>query len=154
MYCHYLVALKNMQIFKRIVKCQTFLHWKMGNWPWLNVQKNIFSWWTFFGHVLTILAWTKCRLVTKHALFRKHLYSYCFLTFPLKYCLYKEIQLINFWRSIHLSFQSHQMCTFSAGFEKARNWDRLSLSGTIGNICHKQNLPENVPSLKIEPFSH
>ena len=37
--------------------------------PWFNVQKNLFSCWPFFGACLTILVWTKCRLVTKHLLY-------------------------------------------------------------------------------------
>ena len=95
-----------------------------------------------FGIVLTILEWTKWRLVTKHALSSTHLPFLCFLlTFSLKYYLYKKFELYNrdyslliytfvsmiiFLRSIHLNFQSHQMCTFSAGLVMARNWDGMS----------------------------
>ena len=101
----------------------------VGNWPLLSVQK-IFYLLIFFGHVLTNLAWTKCRLVTKHV-----------LTFPLKIIFIQNFQLSNkvyfvlpylflgkilFWRNIHLSFQSHQMCTFSAGLVMARNRHGLS----------------------------
>ena len=108
----------------------------MGIWPLLNVPKWVFLL-TFFGHVLTILAWTKyVRYIT-------HFPSCFFLTFPLKYYLYKKIKLSNkdylllistfigmiiSRRSIQLSFQSHQMCTFSAGLGMARNRDGQSCS--------------------------
>ena len=74
-----------------------------------------------FRHVLTILAWTKCRLVTKHALSSKYFHSCFFLTFPFKFYSYKKFKLsikdyllliytfmcmIIFSRII--SFQSHQ----------------------------------------------
>ena len=103
--------------------------------------KNIFFLLTFLGHVLAILAWSKCRLITKHVLFSTHFHSCFFLTFPLKYYLYKRFQLSNkenslliytlmgmiqFWRSIHLSFQSPQMYTLSAGLGMAWNRDGLS----------------------------
>ena len=39
---------------------------------------------------------------------------------------YTFICMILFWRSIHLSFQSHQMCILSAGLGMARNRDGLS----------------------------
>ena len=83
--------------------------------------KKIFL--NFFGH-----AWTKCRLVTKHVLSSTNFPS-CLFTYALKY-LYKKFKLSNkdnllliytfigmiiFCRSIHLCFQSHQICTFSAG---------------------------------------
>ena len=86
----------------------------------------------------------KCRLVTKHVLFITHFPSYFFLTFPLKYYLlaiifklsdkdnllliYTFIGMIIFSRSFHLGFQSHQMCTFSAGFGMPQNLDWLSWS--------------------------
>ena len=65
----------------------------MVNWPLLIVQKKYFFLLAFFGRVLTILAWTKCRLVTKYVLFSTHFHSCFFLTFPLKYYLYKKTKV-------------------------------------------------------------
>ena len=48
---------------------------------------------TLFGHVLTILAWTKCRLVTKHVLSITDFHLWFFLTFPFIIYLYKNIKL-------------------------------------------------------------
>ena len=113
-----------------------FLHYKMGIWPLLLNQKKIIFLLTFFGHVLIILAWTKCRLVTKHVLSITHFHSCLFLTFPLKYYVFKKFKLSNkdylllihmfmgtiqFWRSFHLSVQSHQMCTFCAVWNGAES---------------------------------
>ena len=98
------------------------------------------SFWPFFGHVLTILAWPKCRLVTKHVLSITHFPSCFFLMFPLKYYLYQKIQFIKdyllliytymcmiiFLRRIHLSFQSHQTRILNAGLGMA--WNREGLS--------------------------
>ena len=141
---HSLIPLKNVQIFKRIVKRQTFLHLKSGySWPLFNVQKNIFFLLTFFGHVLTILAWTKCRLVTKRVLSITNFHSCFFLLFhlifiytqnlscPSKIIWYLFIRLcamcmIIFLGITILSFHSHQICILSAGLEMEWNWDRLS----------------------------
>ena len=113
----------------------------MGNWPLLNVHTNIFFLLTFFRHVLTILAWTKCRLVTKHVLSITHFHSCFFLTFPFKFYLYKKFKLsikdyllliytfmfmIIFLRIIILSFQSHQTRILSAVLGMA--WNRYGLS--------------------------
>ena len=46
-----------------------------------------------FGHVLTILARTKCRLVTKHILSITNFPSCYFLTFPFKFYFYKKFKL-------------------------------------------------------------
>ena len=111
----------------------------MGNGPLFNQQKNILV--DFFGHVLTILAWTKCRLVTKHVLSITHFHSCFFLTFPFKFHLYKKIKLsikdyllliytfmcmIIFLRIIIISFQSHQTRIPNAGLGMA--WNRYGLS--------------------------
>ena len=113
----------------------------MGNWPLFNVQKNTFSCWPILGMFLTILAWTICRLVTKHALSITHFHSWFFLTFTLKFYLYKKCMLsikdyliliytfmfmITFLRIIILSFQSHQTRILSAGLGMA--WNRYVLS--------------------------
>ena len=93
---------------------------------------------TFFGHVLTNLALTKCRLVTKHVLFITHFHSCSFLTFPFKFYLYKEFKLfikdylffiytfmcmIIFLRIIILSFHSHQTRILNAGLGMVWNRD-------------------------------
>ena len=64
---------------------------RVCNWPLFNTKKIFFL--LTFGHVLTILAWTKCRLVTKHVLSITHFHSCFFLTFPLKFYLYKKFKL-------------------------------------------------------------
>ena len=102
-------------------------------------EKKIFLVDLFLGRFWP--AWTKCRLVAKHILSITHFHSCVFLIFPYKYYFYKKCQLSNknnllliytfmamiqFWRSIHLSFQSHQLWTFSAGLEMA--WNRNGLS--------------------------
>ena len=43
--------------------------------------------------VFTILAWTKCRLITKHTLSITNFHSCLFLTFPLKYYSYKKCKI-------------------------------------------------------------
>ena len=106
-----------------------------------NVQKNIFLV-DLFGYVLTILAWTKCRLFTKHLLSITHFHSCFFLLFH----LYKKIKLsikdylllictfmrmtiflrIIFLRLIILSFQSQQIRIISAYLGMAWNRDELS----------------------------
>ena len=58
------------------------------------MYKKIFFLVHIFGHVLTILAWTKCRLVTKNILSITHFHSCFFLTFPFKFYLYKKFKLI------------------------------------------------------------
>ena len=97
---------------------------------------------TFFGYVLTILAWTKCRLVTKHVLSITYFHSCFFLTFPFKFYLYKKFRLsikdyllltykfvcmIIFLRII--SFQGHQTCILNAGLGMV--WNRYGLSCII-----------------------
>ena len=99
---------------------------------------------TFFGYVLTILAWTKCRLVTKHAHSITHFHSCFFFTFPIKFYLYRKFKLsikdylfliytfmcmIIFLRIIMLSFQSHQTRILSAGLGMA--WNRYGLSWIV-----------------------
>ena len=74
--------LKNVQIFKGNVKCKTFF-------TLMYVQKKYYFLMTFFRHVLTILAWIKCRLVSKHVLSSTHFHSCFFLTFPVKFYIYK-----------------------------------------------------------------
>ena len=106
-----------------------------------NVQKNIFFLLTFFGQVLTIQAWTKGRLVTKHLLFITHIHLCFFLTFPSKFYFYKYFKLsiedylllfytfmcmIIFLRIIILTFQSHQTSILSAALGMA--WNRYGLS--------------------------
>ena len=118
---HSLIPLKKVQILKGNVKCKTYYIKRVGNRPLFNVQKNIFSCWPFFVHVLTILAWTKYRLVTKLVLSITHFHSLFFLTFPFKFYLYKKFKLyskdyflfiytfmcmLTFLRIIILSFRS------------------------------------------------
>ena len=57
------------------------------------MSKIFFFLLTLFGHVLTILAWTKCRLVAKHILSITHFHSCFFLTFSFKFYLYKIFKL-------------------------------------------------------------
>ena len=87
----------------------------------------------FFGHDLTIVGWTKCRLVTflSHSIlfilfsyFSTTNTIYTSLSCPL--LVYTFSGVIQFWRSIHLSFQSHQIRILSAGLGMARNRDGLS----------------------------
>ena len=59
----------------------------------INVQKNYFFLLTCFGYVFTILAWTKCTLVTNHVLSFTHFHSCFFFTFPFKSYLYKKFKL-------------------------------------------------------------
>ena len=138
---HSLIPLNNMQIFKGIVRCKTFFtskEWAID--PCLMYKKYFFLL-TFFEHVLTILASTKCRLVTKHVLSITHFHSYFFLTFPFKFYFYKKFKLSikNYLlliytsmcmticlRIIILSFQSHQTRILSAGLGMA--WNRYGLS--------------------------
>ena len=109
---------------------------------------------TFFGHIWTILAWTKCRLVTKHLLSSTHFHSCFFLTFPFKFYLYKKIKLsikdyllliymfmsmIIFLRIVILSFQSHQTRILTAGLGMA--WNRDGLSWTYPPVCPFQLSP-------------
>ena len=86
---------------------------------------------TFFGHVFTILAWTKCRPVTKHVLSSTYFRSCFFLIFPFKFYLYKKYEdyllliytfmcMIIFRRILILSFQSHQTRGFGNGVESVR----------------------------------
>jgi len=79
---HSLIPLKNVQIIKGNVKCKTFF-------TLMYVQKKYYFLMTFFRHVLTILAWIKCRLVSKHVLSSTHFHSCFFLTFPVKFYIYK-----------------------------------------------------------------
>ena len=105
------------------------------------MYKPIFFFLTFFGHVLTILAWNKWTLVTRHVLSITHSHSCFVLTYPFKFYFYKKIRLsikdyllliytfmcmIIFLRIIILSFQSHQTRILSAGFGMAWNRDRLT----------------------------
>ena len=56
-------------------------------------KKKIFLF-TFFEHISTFdLAWTKCRLVTKHVLSITYFHSCFFLTFPFKFYLYIKFKL-------------------------------------------------------------
>ena len=111
-------SLKIKEIFKR-TKCETFFSLKGGyNSPLLNVQK-IFFLVDFFGARLY-----HCTMY--HFLSITHFPSCFFLTFPLKYYLYKKYKLSNkdyllliytvivMKKKIHISFQ---MCTFSSGWE-------------------------------------
>ena len=133
MYLSFPQSLKKLADFKG--KCD-FFFFKMGNWPLLNVPKKYIFFLTFFRHVLTILAWTKCRPnVTKHALL-SHIFLHTFFGFSINILFirknlnlsnkdnsilnYTFIGMIIFWRSIHLSFQSHQMWAFSNGVESGR----------------------------------
>ena len=126
----------------------------MGNWPLFNVHIFFFLF-TFFGHVLTILAWTKCRLVTKYLLSITNFHICFFLTFPFKFYLYKTFKLsikdyflliymfmcmMIFLRIIILSFQSQQTCILSAGLGMAWNRDGLS--------CNSRNMPLETDSWK------
>ena len=96
---------------------------------------------TFFRHVLTILAWIKCRLVTKHVLSITHFHSCFFLIFPLKFYLNRKLRLsikdyllliytfmwmMIFLKIIILIFQSHQTHILSAGL--GMGWNRYGLS--------------------------
>ena len=132
---HSLIPLKTRADLCKFKVKNLFYIWRVGNWPLFNVQKNYFF--LLPGHVLTILAWTKCRLVTKHVLSITHFHSCFFLTFPLKFYLYKKFKLsikdyllliytfmcmIIFLRIIILSFQSHQTRILSAGLGMA--WNR------------------------------
>ena len=130
-------------------------------------KKNIFFLLTFFGHVLTILAWTKCRLVTKHVL--SITYSCFFLTFPFKFHLYKKFKLsikdyllliyTFMCMIIFLSFQSHQTRTLNAGLGMA--WNRYGLSCIAKQInFHLRDIIQNreaqhipAPSLVPHPSS-
>ena len=96
---------------------------------------------TFF--VLTIIAWTNYRLVTKHVISITHFHTYSSFLFLLFHentiytkkkrsnkdyllLIYTFMGMIQFWRSVQLSFKSHKMCTFSPGLGMARNRDGLS----------------------------
>ena len=110
----------------------------------LMYKKNVFFLLTFFGHVLIILAWTKCRLVTKHVLSITHFHSCFFLTFPFKFYLCKKFKfsikdylllytfmcIIILQRITILNFQSHQIRILSAGLSMAWNRDGLSCKST------------------------
>ena len=99
---HSPIPLKNWQIFKKIEKCEFFLFLsKMGNWPLLNVQRKISF--TFSGHVLTLLAWTICRLVTKHEPSITHFPSCFFSYFSIK-ILFLFIVIRSF-KSPNVNFQ-------------------------------------------------
>ena len=132
---------KNVQIFKGNVKCIFFYIKRVDNWPLFNVQK-IFFLLTFFGHVSTILAWTKCRLVTKHVLTITHFLYAFFLLFHLNFIYAKKLScpmpikdylllihtfmcMLIFLRIIILSFQSHQIRILSTGLGMAWNPDGL-----------------------------
>ena len=143
----YLIGWKGAFIFKKRLSFLKFESVKMVKivcciitWPLFSVHKNIFSCWPFFGYVLTILALTKCRLVTKHVLSITHSHSCFFLTFSLTYNVYNKFKLsikyyllliytimcmIIFLRIIILSFQSHQLRILSAGLVMA--WNRGGL---------------------------
>ena len=110
---------------------------------------------TFFGHVLTILTWTKCRLVTKHVPSITLFHSCFFLTFPFKFYLYKKIKLsikdylllvytfmcmIIFLRIIILSFRSHQTRILSAGLGMAWIRDGLSCNTIFFTSLKLRNL--------------
>ena len=101
---------------------------RVGNWSLFNVQKKYFFLLTFFGYILTILAWTKCRLVTKHLLSITHFHSCFFLTFfPFKFYLCKNLSCPSriICYLIIPSFQSHQTRILNAGMGMA--WNRYGL---------------------------
>ena len=115
---------------------------------------------TFFGDVLTILAWTKFRLVTKHVLSITHFHSCFFLTFPFKFYLYKKFKLsikdyllliytfmcmIIFLRIIILSFQNHQTRILSAGLGMV--WNRYGLS------CIKVHIYEIIDLANLHQYN-
>ena len=125
-----------------------FFSLKDGSLVLVECTKKLFFCWPLMG-MMIILAWTKCLHVTKHVLSSTHFLSCFFLTFPLKYYQDKKIKLyikdyvlhiytfivmIILWRSIHFGFQSHQMCTFSAGLGMARNRDGLSWSSLFNFV--------------------
>ena len=100
---------------------------------WLH--KNIFSCWPFLG-MFWPSSLNPMKTCQQTCIFY-HTFQFMLfiLTFPLKYYLFNKdyflliymfMGMIRFWRSIHLSFQNHQMCTFSAGLGTVRNRDRLS----------------------------
>ena len=107
----------------------------------LMYKKKIFFLLTFFGYVLTILAWTKCRLVTKHVFSMTLFHSCFFLNFSFILYLYNKFKLssenyllfiptfmciILFWRIIILSFEGQKIRILSAGLGMAWNRDGLS----------------------------
>ena len=125
---------KNVHIFKGIEKCFTLIK---RSW----MYKKMCFLLTFF--VLTIIAWTNYRLVTKHVISITHFHtSFLFFSyFSMKILfiqknklsnkdylllIYTFMGMIQFWRSVQLSFKSHKMCTFSPGLGMARNRDGLS----------------------------
>ena len=136
---HSLIPLKNMKIFVgHVLHFFTLNKWLIDTC--LKYKKYSFLL-TFFGHVLTILAWTKCGFVAKHVLSITHLNSCFFLTFPFKFYLFKKFKfsikdyllliytfmcMIIFLRKIILSFQSHQTRILNAGLGMA--WNRQGLS--------------------------
>ena len=109
----------------------------MDNWPLLNAQKNYFSFSLFWGmfrpfYYETIVDFSP----NMYEYFLAHISfnALFFFTLPLKYYLYKKCKSSNkvyllliftfmeYWyynilRSIHLSFQSHQMCTLKRIWE-------------------------------------
>ena len=133
-----------LQVIKLKYKFSEITYHVLGYWNWfawindstpLIYRRNIFLV-DLFRACVTILVWTKCRLVTKHVLSITHFHSWFFLSFPFKFHLYKKFRLskhyllliytfmcmIIFLRIIVLSFQSHQTRILSAGFGMA--WNR------------------------------
>ena len=121
---------------------------------------------TFFGHVLTILAWTKCRLVTKHVLSITYFHSCFFLTFPFKFYLYKKFKLsikdyllLIYTFMCMIIFLSFQTRTLNAGLGMA--WNRYGLSCIAKQInFHLRDIIQNreaqhipAPSLVPHPSS-
>ena len=123
---HSLFPLITRTFLRGYSSVKLLLHKKMGNWPLLNVQNktkildDLF--WAWFDHSLE-------PNVTKHLLSIKHFHSCFFRTFPLFKLSNKDyllliftfIGVIQFWRSIYLSFQSHQIRILSVGLGMARN---------------------------------
>ena len=116
----------------------------------IKYENNYFFLLTFFwGYFDYFIIRTKYVDLSSNIHFlSQKLTSWFFLTFSFKYYLYnkfmlsykdyliliyKFIGMLIFWRSIHLSFQSHQMCscTFSAGLGIAQNRDGLSCNYII-----------------------
>ena len=109
------------------------------------MYKKIFFSLTFFGHVLTILALTKRRLVTIHVLSSTYFHSCFFITFAFKFYLCQKFELsikdyllliytfmcmIIFLRIIIISFVSHQTRILNAGLGMTGN--RYGLSWRVG----------------------
>ena len=76
----------------------TILTFKMQKWfpnifesLYFHITSDLIELYISNKHVLTILAWTKCRLVTKHELSIKHFHSCFFHTFSFKIYLNKNV---------------------------------------------------------------